>query len=271
MNLDLVPLWLWFVGTTVVILLAIEAGFDLGRGAARLSPNEKESPAAAVGGAVLGLVAFMLAFTFGIASGRFDTRKELVREDAAAIRDTYLRAAFLEAPDRDEVRTLLREYVDARVNLAQKFDRASLSDMLTHAAQTHDALWAIAERNAKRDMNSDTGALFVESINEVLNLHALRVAVGVETRIPFGIWTILYVLSALGMLAIGYQAAIAGSKRSITNLMLAVSFALVMTLIAGLDRPNTPFVTVTQKPLADLRAWMDRPPPGEAPAQRPAN
>jgi hypothetical protein len=259
MRLDNIPLWLWFVGSSLVILLAIEGGFDLGRRQRKVSPGEKESPAAAMGGAILGLVAFMLAFTFGIASGRFDTRKEMVREEADAIRDAYTRAAFLDKSDGDEARALLRGYVDARVELARQFNATMLGETLGKSSDTHDRLWAIAEANARKDLNSDTGALFVESINDVMNIHARRVAVGVETRIPVGIWAILYVLATLGMLAIGFQAGIAGSRRSVASLMLSVSFALVMTLIAGLDRPNTPFVSVTQKPLADVRAWMDRP------------
>src|SRR5690349_12043866 len=90
MSVDVIPLWVFFIGTITIILLSVETGFALGKQATRRSRDEKESPVAAIGGAVLGLVAFMLAFTFSIASGRFDLRKELVREDANAIRTAWL-------------------------------------------------------------------------------------------------------------------------------------------------------------------------------------
>ncbi len=256
MNLDFIPIWVWFAGTVAIILISVEEGFRLGRQGAKRSADEKESPVAAMGGAVLGLVAFMLAFTFSIASGRYDTRKELVREDAGAIRTAYLRADFLEEADRAEAKGLLRGYLDYRVEFARAGGAQGRSEAEGAILEAHGRMWGIAVENARKDMNSDVGALFLESINDVINVHALRVTVALDTRIPVGIWAILYAISVLGMMAVGYQAGIAGSQRSRTSVILAVSFALVMTLIAGMDRPNTPFMSVTQKPLADLQAWM---------------
>ena len=82
MNLDAVPILALFAAAVVVVMISIEGGYRLGRIFHRRSKQEKESPVSAVAGAVLALVAFMLAFTFGIAANRFDARKELVREEA---------------------------------------------------------------------------------------------------------------------------------------------------------------------------------------------
>jgi hypothetical protein len=59
------------------------------------------------------------------------------------------------------------------------------------------------------------------------------------------------------MISVGYQTAIAGSRRSWATLILAVSFAMVLALIILLDRPHGGFITVSQQPLVDLRASMD--------------
>ena len=227
----------------------------MGKRAARASPDEKESPAAAMSGAILGLVAFILAFTFGIASGRYDTRKQLVREEANAIRTAYMRAEFLSDGERAKVYRLLRQYTDIRVSFALSWDIDKLPELLSRSTDIQHQLWAIAVANGHRD-NSDISALFVESINQLVDLHALRMALAVETRIPVGIWAILLSLSLLGMMATGYQAGIAAPKRSQTVPILAVAFALVITLIAGLDRPNTRFISVTQRPLIEAEDWM---------------
>src|SRR6478736_5820282 len=95
MNLDQFPLWLMVVLTFVAVALAIEAGYRLGTAAHRRSDDEKESPVSAIAGTILGLLAFMLAFTFGIVSNRFDDRKGLVREEANAIRTAFARSDFL--------------------------------------------------------------------------------------------------------------------------------------------------------------------------------
>lgn len=257
MSLDSIPLWAFFFGTIAIILLSVEAGYTIGKLVARRSRDEKESPAATMGGAVLGLVAFMLAFTFGIAAGRFDSRKELVRTDANVIGTAWLRADFLPDPERGEMKRLLREYLEDRLTAAESKDFAIVQQAVARSSDLQRRAWALAVANGKKDMNSDVGALLVESLNAVIDLHAIRVAVAIDTRIPFGIWFVLYAISVLGMTATGYHMAISGSKRSWTGAILAVAFALVITLIAALDRPNTPLVSVTQKPLRDLLLFMD--------------
>src|SRR6478736_1341916 len=112
--LDQLPLWGLFLTIVVLVLAAIEGGYRLGSYRHRQEGREKEAPVGAMVGATLGLLAFMLAFTFGMAASRFDTRKQLVLDEANAIGTTYLRAAML-PEKRDEVRDLLRSYVDARL------------------------------------------------------------------------------------------------------------------------------------------------------------
>jgi hypothetical protein len=129
--------------------------------------------------------------------------------------------------------------------------------MLTESGRIQHQLWDMAVRNARKDLDSDIGALYIASLNELIDIHASRVAVGLHVRIPSGIWLVLYALVILGMLGIGYQAAIAGSsKRSLAMPLLAFSFSLVIALIISLDRPQSDFITVSQRPLEDLRASM---------------
>ena len=87
-------------------------------------------------------------------------------------------------------------------------------------------------------------------------IHAARVAIGMQVRVPCEIWLILSCITLLGMAAVGYQAGIAGSRRSVAKLILTVAFALVFALITALDRPNSGILKVTQQPLIDLREAM---------------
>ena len=93
--LDGLPLWGLFLTIVVLVLAAIEGGYRLGSYRHRQEGREKEAPVGAMVGATLGLLAFMLAFTFGMAASRFDTRKQLVLDEANAIGTTYLRTAML--------------------------------------------------------------------------------------------------------------------------------------------------------------------------------
>lgn len=254
MNFDALPIWGIFLGTIVVVTISIDCGHRLGRAAHKRSEGEKESPVSGVAGAAVGLLAFLLAFTFSIVSDRHDHRKELVREEANALRTTYHRADFLPESDRAEARELLREYLDDRIDFSQSqaLSQTRVGEVLFAASRIQSRLWDMAVENARKDMNSDVAALYIESLNQVTDVHALRVAIGIQMRVPGGIWLALYGLTILSMMIVGYHSGIAGSNRSLTSLILAIAFALVIAMIATLDRPGG-FIKVTQQPLIDLR------------------
>ena len=95
----------------------------------------------AVVGATLGLLAFLLAFTFGMAASRYDTRKQLVLQEANAIGTTYLRAEFLQEPQRSDIRNVLREYAALR---AQGVTLLMTPAVMAQSSALHDRLWADA-------------------------------------------------------------------------------------------------------------------------------
>lgn len=254
--MDAIPIWLFFAATILIITLFVEVGYRLGDSAHRRSEDEKESPVSAISGSVLALLAFVMAFTFAIVSDRYDARKGLVREEANALRTAYLRADFLPEPDRNEAKAMLREYVGLRAGVTQAEDLEQVRQSVVQTSEIQRQLWDMAVENARKDMNSDVAALYIESLNDIVGIQALRVAVGLQARIPAAIWAALFVLVGLGMLAVGYQTAIAGSRRSWAAVILAVSFSLVIVLIALLDRPQSRFLAVSQQPLVDLQAVL---------------
>ena len=257
MSMDAIPMWVLFAATIIVVVIAIEAGHRLGDAVHRRSEDEKEPPVSAKMAAILGLLAFILVFAFGIVYDRYDNRRELVRNEANAIGTAYLRSDFMSEPDRGKTVKLFREYVDSRLAAAQSRDLDQIQKALTEANRIQHQLWDMAVVNAFKDMNSDVAALYIDALNKVIDIHALRVAVGLQARIPAGIWLVLFILVILGMIGVGYQTAIAGStRRSWITPILAFAFSLVIVLIASLDRPQSGFITVSQQPLADLRASM---------------
>ena len=100
-----------------MVLVAIESGIRLGRRRQAQGRGKLEVSGAMVG-ATMGLLAFMLAFTFNAAATRFEARKTLVVKEANAIEVSWLRAGFLPEPARTTMRGLLRTYVGVRVNVA---------------------------------------------------------------------------------------------------------------------------------------------------------
>ncbi len=169
------------MATVAVIHLAVEGGVRLGQYRRRRSEQEDRPPVGEMVAATLALLAFLLAFTFGLAASRFDVRRGLVIDEANAIGTTALRAGLLPEPHRSDVRRILREYVDVRVEAIQP---GKLNRSIARSEELHARLWAHAVAVGEKNPGSIVVGLFIASLNEVIDLHAKRLALGVRNRIP---------------------------------------------------------------------------------------
>jgi hypothetical protein len=251
---DRIPLWGLGLGGFAIASLAVEIGYRLGRWRHDHAAQEKEGPVGAMVGSILALLAFMLAFTFSLAASRYDARRQTVLDEANAIGTTYLRARFLPEPQRSEVEKLLRQYVDVRLSAGTPSD-PTMADFVSRSEQLQEALWSQATSLAAKNPTPIT-ALFIQSLNEVIDLHAKRVLLGLRSRIPLEIWLGLILLAALGLSAMGYQAGLAAMKRSPAMLGLVLAFASVLYLIADLDRPGEGSLRTSQEAMIDLQKSM---------------
>jgi hypothetical protein len=255
--LDARPLWGLFLAILLLVLLSVEGGYRLGKYRRSRSEEEKEAPVGAMVGATLGLLAFMLAFTFGLAATRFDTRRQVLLDEANAIGTTYLRAGML--PDRrDAIRTLLRDYVDVRLEAVRS---GNVTEGIRRSEHLHDQLWTQAVALGETHPTSIVVGLFVQALNEVIDLHAKRVTAGVRNRIPGAIWVALFTVAVLSFTAMGYHAGLSRTSRSLAELAVACTFSVVIGLIADLDRPQEGVLQVSQQALMDLRQSIQGPKP----------
>ena len=251
--LDPFPLWSILPLTVALGLLSVELGYRLARYQMQRAQLEKESPLGGMVGATLGLLAFMLAFTFGLAGSRFEDRRQVLLSEANAIGTTYLRAAMLQEPMRTETRNLLREYVDLRLEAVQQ--PGKLQQALSRSDELHNRLWSLAVTATEKD-RSPIAAIYVQSLNEVIDLHATRVMAGLRSRVPAVIWVVLYFLAFLAMTLMGYHSGLANSRRSLAAIGLIIGFSAVLFLIADLDRPSQGTLRVSQQSMIDLRNSM---------------
>jgi hypothetical protein len=253
--LDALPLWGLFLAIVFLVLFAIECGYRLGDHRRLRSDKEKDAPVGAMVASTLGLLAFMLAFTFGLATSRFDMRKALVLDEANAVGTTYLRAAML--PDgRDEVRGLLRDYVDARLAAVQSRD---IIQGIRRAEELQAQLWSLAVAAGQQHPNSIIVGLFVESLNQVIDLHAMRVTAALRNRIPGTIWVVLFTIAVLALGAMGYHSGLVDTTRSLAVFAVAFAFSAVIALVVDLDRPQEGTLIISQQALIDVRQKMSAP------------
>jgi hypothetical protein len=252
--LDMFPIWAVFVGTVVVVLVAAEIGFRIGIWLQRRDPSSgKTAMTGTVVGGMLGLMAFLLAFSIGIVIGQHNGRREMVVTEANAVGTAYLRAGFLGEPDRTSSRDLLREYVEVR--LAAAADPAVLESAVTRSEEIHGELWSIVEDNVSKGQESDIMALFVDSINEVIDVHSLRLA-AVDLRLPRLLGMVLYAATLLSFLLVGVASSADGKRDPVAILLFALALVAVLMIVVDLDRPQQGILTVSQTALSDLLRQM---------------
>ena len=251
--LDFIPLWLFFPAALGLALLALEAGYRMGRWRNTHAEGEKEAPTGAMVGAILGLLAFMLAFTFSLAASRFDARRTTLLDEANAIGTTYLRAGLLPDPERSEIEGLLRNYVAVRLRAVEK---GRLAEGIVRSERLHNELWSHATAAANKNPASIMTGVFIQSLNEMIDLHSRRLLVGAKSRIPATIWAGLFGLALIGMASIGYQAGLAATRRSPAMFFLTLAFAGVIFLIVDLDRPYEGLLHVSQSSMLELQRTM---------------
>ena len=252
---DALPLWAIPPLTVAVALAGVELGYRFARYRQGRSDGEKEVNVGGMVGATLGLFAFMLAFTFGFASSRYQDRRQLVLSEANAINTAYLRTSMIPEPMRTDARRQLREYVDVRLEGVKP---GNLETALAKSDELQKNLWSTAAAAVEKERTPLT-SLFVQSLNQVIELHAQRIQAGTRSRVPGVIWIVLYLLAFLTMLMMGYQTGLAGARRSIAVIALILGFSSVLFLIADLDRPGQGMLSTSQEALIDLRQSMKEP------------
>jgi hypothetical protein len=252
--LDVLPLWALFLVLVIASLVLDDCGFRLGRRRARRPQKEAEPIVGAIVAAELGLLAFLLAFSFQLVATRFDYRRHVLLDEANAIGTTFLRSAMLPEAQSVPIRRLLRDYADLRLAAARG---APTDEVLRRSEQIHQLLWAQAVVAAERDPRSVPTGLFIQSVNNVIDLHATRVMAGLRNRMPLPVWIMLFAVALLAFLTMGYQAGMSTGTRSPAGIVLALSFGAVIWLVANLDRPGEGFLRVSQEPMIEVRKMMD--------------
>jgi ABC-type nitrate/sulfonate/bicarbonate transport system substrate-binding protein len=259
-DLNSAPLWFVFSAMVGMAMLAIEIGFRLGKRNREKVRDEQVAPISTVVGAVLAMMAFVIAFTFGSANTRFDARKAALLDDVTAIQTAYLRANLIPEPQRTTVRSLLRDYVQARAGIVYAYGQPETLQLVQQRAKaSQELMWSHVEVLAEKQGETKAYVLFTRSLNDVFNLHTKRVVLGAYYRIPPAMWLALILASGVAMFAVGFQFGIGGNQRiHAAKLALAITFALVMVLAFDLDRAGEGLVAVNQQPMIDLYQSMQK-------------
>ena len=251
---EVLPLWAIFLGIILVVVSAASIGIYLARARKRHGKaDEDEGPIGASVNATLGLLAFILAFTFGLTASRYDTRKQLFLDEVTAIETAATRAELIPEPHKNEVRELVHQYVHLRMDFPTS--REGVLERIKQSEDIQRQLWPHAAALSNADLkNADIVSLFIDSLNEMINVQTRRVTIG-SAHIPGLVWFVLFGVTVLSMIEVGY---LFGSAKNINWLFLialSLAFSGVMVLIADLDRSgagSTGAITINHQPMIEM-------------------
>ncbi|MCU0357452.1 MAG: hypothetical protein MUE95_07715 [Cyclobacteriaceae bacterium] len=226
----------------ILLILAYNAGYRLRIWKkARGIPNVMEE-LGAINGALLGLLALLLAFTFGMANSRYDARRQSVTEETNAISTAILRTAIYPDSMRQVLREHLQQYLEARIEFYQVgMDVPKLIDAYLRADAIGKEVWAAAAAYARKDNITTRTSELIPALNAMLDIATTRRAVG-ESNIPDSILYFLIVLCLANAFLLGYD------FKNRFDWVVIISFSVMLSAtvytIIDLDRPRTGLITL---------------------------
>lgn len=203
------------------------------------------------------LMGLLIAFTFSGAATRFDTRRQLIVEEANSIGTAWLRLDLLPSGAQPELRDLFRRYLDARLAVYQKLpDLQAAHAELGRANALQGEIWTRAVA-ASQQASTPLVAQLVPALNEMFDIATTR-TMAAQIHPPAIIFILMGVLALICSLLAGYAMS-AGKSRSWIHM---VGFALIMAttvyVILDLEFPRFGLIRIDamDKVLYELRDSM---------------
>jgi hypothetical protein len=246
-NLIDYPLFV-FVFALFGLWLSSHIGFSFLRKRRKLDEDMRED-FGVIQSATLTLLGLIIGFTFSMAIGRYEQRKNYEEAEANAIGTAYVRADLLPGAAAAKVRSLLSNYLDQRILFYQTRDPQQLRQINTTTAQLQSELWSAVQGPAVAQP-TPVIALAIAGMNDVLNSQGYTQAAW-WNRIPVAAWGLMGVIAICCNLLIGYGARRAATERVLT-LILPVVVSISFFLIADIDSPRGGIILVQPQNLVSL-------------------
>jgi hypothetical protein len=195
----------------------------------------------------LTLLALVIAFSFSIAAGRYDQRKNYEEEEANAIGTEYLRAGLLRATEAVQLRRLLTDYLSQRLLFYTTEDAGRLHRIDGETAALQNSMWSVVQAAAAQRPTPPT-ALVVSGMNDVINRQGYTQSAW-WYRIPLGAW---YMMLALAVCC-GFLVGVGATSHDLllfTGLPLII--AVTFLLISDIDSPRGGVIRVQPQNLISL-------------------
>ena len=213
-----------------LMIVAREIGLWLGR--LHVSDGTQEGVGIVVG-AMLALLAFVLALTLSSSSGRFQERRQSTLVEANAIASVWALAQATEGAPAAQLAALMPDYTHIRASfVAAPADRALLAGLDGCSAEMQGQMRDLAAQVMRDQPEPVTEPLLGEVNAMVGATTAVRFAF--NAQMPRQVFWLLMGMAALSVAGLGYQLGMRGQSLRILSALIIFMWALVVMDILDL-------------------------------------
>jgi hypothetical protein len=238
----------------IVILLAYELGFRIGRFFQKKTHEEIKLQTNAIQGGTLGLLALLLGFTFNMALQRFDNRSYAEIKEANTIGTAMLRTKLLPSPYDSLLYSSFQEYIDLRLEIGGiDLTKSEIRKEINHRTDVvQNRMWNLAIEAAEIDSRPVTTGYFITSLNEMIDARGERIAI-LKRHVPEVILFLLFGIFIISSSLMGYSSGLGLKRAYVPTILLTLLIVLVVFIIIDLDRPKRGIVKVKQDSMYELK------------------
>ena len=242
-------LWLFWACLFLLLLIASEAGFRVGRWhAAQHHAGEKEiSSVGAITAGMIGLLAFTLGLTISIAQDRFEGRRNAVVQEANTIGTAWLRAGLIGGDEGKALAGLIEDYAKVRLDYTQAETVADEPPYLAATGTMQNRIWQSVQEAARRTPTPITATL-VNAVNDMFDASLVQ-RFAFESRVPISLSWVLLDGALLTIGAVGYHLGLSGVRQVVLTALLLAMWSGGLVLIVDLNRPRVGSIRADPAPL----------------------
>jgi hypothetical protein len=245
---------------SLILLLGMIIAFETGRRIGIRWLAEEQAANGLLDGAVFGLLGLLLAFTFNGAASRFEHRKDLVIQEANVIGTAYLRLDLLPIEAQPELRSLFRQYLDARLDIYRELDNpAAFETPLARVNALQAQTWTMAVKACQSSGSVPATTLLLTAINEMIDIATLNTATMRFMHPPIVIYVMLFIFALLSLALAGYLMAGTRKRHWAHAIAFSTMTALTVYVILDIEYPRIGLIRVdaVNQVLVSVRKSMD--------------
>ena len=246
----------------VAMLVAAEVGYWIGLRRHVHVGDMGRGHFGAVLGAMLGLVALMLGFTFNISLQRYETRRQLVMADANALNAVFLQSGMIPKPGGKEFKRRLRQYIDLRTDTAglkAEITQEELAPIVAQTEELHHQMWEQVRMMAQANPPVTGMDTMMTLLSNAQSINRQRIF-AYQGRVPAAIIGLLLGASIIAMVAVGLAGGLGQYRGMTARILLTLLLSGAIFIILDLDQPRRGLMPLDQGPMLQIRGIIDRDP-----------